>query len=701
MKRKALAMILALCMVLSMLPMNVFAAQPEPAQPFRSGDALGFHSLPAESPMEPNDDGYDLTITSTGPGYVASNPAETANAGDEVLLLVSPDPGYTALVDDHGLGLEFFYIGYHMYIFTMPACDVTLDFYFEALPGPSYNLEINADENVVWYTMNDVTSAKEGESVILFLEEREYYSFNPETDVTANCEDFYYLGYLEEEDRHVYELFMPAHDVTINISTTAEKVSHYIDVQINNAGWGSVSLESGQYAKEGDVVTFYAEPHYGYKLVSLWTDSGAEITHINGYLYSFIMPDAEETIFATFDKNINPVSVVVETGLGGTATLDVTEAQETEMVTLTCTPEVGYRIARITGVDTEIYDLGGGQYRFTMPGRAVTIQVLFLRNENPFLDINETQFFYDSVLWAAEQNITTGTSYDTFDPFSVCTRAQVVTFLWRYAGSPEPTTTEHPFTDVPAGSWFEQPVLWALENSITNGISDTEFGAVLPCNRAQVVTFLWRYEGSPEPTDTEHPFTDVEAGIWYEAPVLWALSNGITTGATTTTFNPNGECQRAQVVTFLHRTAQLAPAVYTVNAQFDETLGTVTLSHTSAAVGENVTVTAVPFRGCRLEQIWCESGTDLYPLFGADGYCFYMPDQHETVHATFVKVEPSNIPPTDPDGQLYVLDLYDGCFHDPDCVEIAQIDPWNYYEYTGLRESLVDHDYFPCNTCQP
>jgi hypothetical protein len=129
-------------------------------------------------------------------------------------------------------------------------------------------------------------------------------------------------------------------------------------------------------------------------------------------------------------------------------------------------------------------------------------------------------------------------------------------------------------------------------------------------------------------------------------------------------------------------------------------MGTVTLSHTKAAAGEAVTVTAVPFRGCRLKELYCESGADLYPLFGADGYSFYMPDRNETVHAVFEKVVAYNVPPTDPDGQLYVLNLNSMCFHYPDCAEVEQINPWDYYEYTGLRESLIDHDYHPCDTCQ-
>jgi hypothetical protein len=334
-----------------------------------------------------------------------------------------------------------------------------------------------------------------------------------------------------------------------------------------------------------------------------------------------------------------------------------------------------------------------------MPDEPVDLKVLFLRNENPFLDINETQFFYDSVLWAYENGITGGVDATHFGPAGVCNRAQVVTFLWAAAGSPAPTLTENPFVDIPEKSWYTDAVLWAFEKGITAGADDTHFNPAGICNRAQVVTFLYKAHGSAEPTLTENPFTDVPDGSWYAAPVLWAFENGITGGTDATHFNPAGQCLRAFAVTFLHK-ADKIPTVYSVNAQFDETMGTVTLSHTKAAAGEAVTVTAVPFRGCRLKELYCESGADLLPLFGADGYIFYMPDRNETVHAVFEKVVAYNVPPTDPDGQLYVLDLNSMCFHYPDCAEVEQINPWDYYEYTGLRESLIDHDYHPCDTCQ-
>ena len=182
--------------------------------------------------------------------------------------------------------------------------------------------------------------------------------------------------------------------------------------------------------------------------------------------------------------------------------------------------------------------------------------VLLLQNSSPFVDVNETHYFYESVLWAVEKGITSGISATEFGPALTCSRAEVVTFLWRYAGSPAPKSTRNPFKDVGVGLWYSNAVLWAVEQGITAGVSTTEFAPGQPCNRAQVVTFLWRLMQQPEPTRANKIFTDVESGSWYEKPVLWAQERGITAGTSANTFSPAAVCQRAQVVTFLHRTAK-------------------------------------------------------------------------------------------------------------------------------------------------
>ena len=173
--------------------------------------------------------------------------------------------------------------------------------------------------------------------------------------------------------------------------------------------------------------------------------------------------------------------------------------------------------------------------------------------ENPFTDVVSGNYYYEPVMWAVKNGITSGTSPSTFSPDNQCVRSQVVTFLWRASGCPEPTRTDNPFVDVFANDFYYKPVLWALENGITSGLDSTHFGPMENCNRAQVVTFLYRAKGSPEVTSSGNPFTDLERGSYYEKPVLWAVENGITAGLDDTHFGPMAVCNRAQIVTFLYR----------------------------------------------------------------------------------------------------------------------------------------------------
>lgn len=173
--------------------------------------------------------------------------------------------------------------------------------------------------------------------------------------------------------------------------------------------------------------------------------------------------------------------------------------------------------------------------------------------ENPFVDVVEGKFYYDSVLWAAENGITSGITPTEFRPGMACTRGHVVTFLWRAAGCPEPETEENPFTDVDEGRFYYKAVLWAAENGITAGITPTEFWPEETCTRGQVVTFLYRFAGAPEPSLTDNPFEDVDASRFYYKAVLWAVETGVTQGMKPNEFAPGGSCTRGHVVTFLYR----------------------------------------------------------------------------------------------------------------------------------------------------
>jgi len=173
--------------------------------------------------------------------------------------------------------------------------------------------------------------------------------------------------------------------------------------------------------------------------------------------------------------------------------------------------------------------------------------------ENPFTDVKASDYFATPVLWAVGKNITNGMSATSFAPNANCTRGQIVTFLWRACGSPEPTSTKNNFKDVKAGEYYYKAVLWAVENGITTGLSATSFGPNATCTRGQVATFLWRSQGEPAPTSTNNPFSDVKTSDYYFKAVLWAVENDVTQGMGGGKFAPNASCTRGQIVTFLYR----------------------------------------------------------------------------------------------------------------------------------------------------
>ena len=223
--------------------------------------------------------------------------------------------------------------------------------------------------------------------------------------------------------------------------------------------------------------------------------------------------------------------------------------------TFTITPDKGYAVANVK-IDGK--SIGAVKsYTFENVRRTHTIEVIFMKaNGNPqtgvFVDVATGSYYEDAVDWAVENGITQGTDDTHFSPDGICTRAQAVTFLWRAAGSPAPRSRTMPFTDVPAGSYYYDAVLWAVENGITKGTSETRFSPDDTCTRAQIVAFLWRSEKSPA-AGTANPFADVKSTAYYAGAVLWAVREDITKGTTNTTFSPDADCTRAQIVTFLWR----------------------------------------------------------------------------------------------------------------------------------------------------
>ena len=254
--------------------------------------------------------------------------------------------------------------------------------------------------------------------------------------------------------------------------------------------------------------------------------------------------------------------ITVENTKNGEVISSHKTADKGDTVTLTATPDKGYAVRRIIVTDSSDQKLTltekDGKYTFTMPASNVTVKTTFIMDKskdevpNPFEDVSANSYYYDAVRWAVKNGTTGGTSATTFSPDAPCTRAQAVTFLWRAAGSPAPSSTEMPFADVPADAYYYNAVLWAVENGITGGTSATTFSPDAPCSRGQIVAFLWRSKQSPK-VAAENPFMDVNAADYYHDAVLWAAENGITGGTGANTFSPNAPCTRAQIVTFLYR----------------------------------------------------------------------------------------------------------------------------------------------------
>lgn len=257
----------------------------------------------------------------------------------------------------------------------------------------------------------------------------------------------------------------------------------------------------------------------------------------------------------------NSSTISTPSAKNGTVSVSPKSASKGTTVTVTVTPDKGYVLETLTVTDAsgkklDLKNLGSGKYSFTMPASKVEVKATFMEDNtmlNYFVDVPASAYYYDAVLWAAERGITGGTDATRFSPDGVCTRAQAVTFLWRAAGSPAPSATAMPFTDVAADSYYYNAVLWAMENGITAGTSSTTFSPDLKCSRAHIMTFLWRSEKSPA-AGSVNPFTDVSADAYYADAVLWAVKESVTNGTSSATFSPDADCTRAQIVTFIWRT---------------------------------------------------------------------------------------------------------------------------------------------------
>lgn len=254
-----------------------------------------------------------------------------------------------------------------------------------------------------------------------------------------------------------------------------------------------------------------------------------------------------------------------ELGKGGDIESSLYELEGSD-VTLIVRPDAGYQLSALQisdnygkKLDLKPANESNNQFYFTMPASDVWVKAEFalesdsnanpiVKTTTPFQDIGESDYFFEPVKWAIEQGITGGTSSKTFSPNQTCTKAEIITFIWRAAGSPEPEIA-NPFTDVSAKNYFYKPALWAFENNLVEG---SGFAPHTPCTRAMAVEFLWQQAGCPK-VATRVNFSDVEARADYVLALGWALENSVTGGTSSTTFSPNQTCTRAQIVTFLYR----------------------------------------------------------------------------------------------------------------------------------------------------
>ena len=388
---------------------------------------------------------------------------------------------------------------------------------------------------------------------------------------TGDCGQIFRYGHVFEKSGHNWDDGKPAtQGKSDGILYTCRRVGcgetkfvkgsatteYTVTVSIDGSGTASASPAT---AAAGTEITLTAKADAGYTFKQ-WQVVTGGVTIKDS---KFTMPAGNVEVKAVFEKNATPppaptyYSITVTKDGSGTASASLATAAAGTEITLTAKADAGYTFKQwqvVTG-GVKIKDS-----KFTMPAGNVEVRAIFEKNAtpppaptvNPFVDVPEGSFYYDAVLWAVEKGITAGTDATHFSPDGICTRAQAVTFLWRVAGCPAPKSAAMPFADVKAGSYYYDAVLWAVENGITKGTSDTMFSPDATCSRAQIVTFLWRSQKSPA-AGTANPFTDVKASAYYADAVLWAVKEDVTKGTTNTTFSPDANCTRAQIVTLIWR----------------------------------------------------------------------------------------------------------------------------------------------------
>ena len=361
----------------------------------------------------------------------------------------------------------------------------------------------------------------------------------------------------------------PVATVKVNGTATGTTVPVTNDMLNGNAITVKLPLPTGfkpeqikHISSDGSVEYFLKTAKRGAKLFTVDSDNCAvfTITKFSTFELSGTVTYVEPSYYSG-SSSAPTYSVTVDKTENGSVTVSPKSASKGDTVTVTVKPDSGYVLETLTvtdknGNELTLKDKGNGKYTFTMPAGKVEVKATFMEDNsvlNFFYDVPNGAYFYEAVKWAVENGITTGVGNDLFAPEQSCTRAQIVTFLWRAAGSPEPKTASS-FTDVSASAYYAKAVAWAVENGITNGMTETTFAPDATCTRGQSVTFLYRALKGTASGSTN--FTDVKSDAFYADAISWAVANNVTNGTSNTTFSPNADCTRAEIVTFLYRAYQ-------------------------------------------------------------------------------------------------------------------------------------------------
>ena len=482
---------------------------------------------------------YTVTVSNDGNGTGTATPS-TAATGTEITLTAMPKEGYHFKewqVISGGVTIK-------NNKFLMPNDNVEVKAIFEKdAPAPTeYTITVTSGGN-------GTASASHAKAVV-----------GTEITLTATPKTGYHLKEWQVISGDVTikddKFLMPNDNVEVKAIFDKDAPTEFTITFDGNGGTPSVRSMTTTNQKLTSLPSASRSGSYSFDGWYTKKNGGTEITTDTEF-------PADTTVYAHWtytggggSSGYSYYTIKATAGAGGSISpsgnVSVREGRDQ---TFTITPDKGYAVANVK-IDGK--SIGAVKsYTFENVSRTHTIEVIFMKaNGNPqtgvFVDVATGSYYEDAVDWAVENGITKGTDDTHFSPDGICTRAQAVTFLWRAAGSPAPKTNTMPFTDVNAGSYYYDAVLWAVENGITKGTSDTTFSPNMICTRAQIVTFLWRSEKSPA-AGTANPFADVKSTAYYAGAVLWAVKENITKGTTSTTFSPNADCTRAQIVTFLWR----------------------------------------------------------------------------------------------------------------------------------------------------